>query len=107
MWSHYADKHKGVCLGFDVGEDDNLLEVNYTNKRLEFSLDNLDESHVKTLLRTKYQGWRYEDEVRIFTTLTEKCEQTQNYYMQFGPALQLREVIAGRYVLSRRALSRQ
>src|ERR1700681_4254027 len=21
LWSHYADKHKGVCLGFDVKED--------------------------------------------------------------------------------------
>jgi hypothetical protein len=21
MWSHYADRHKGICLGFDVPEE--------------------------------------------------------------------------------------
>src|SRR6516165_6791682 len=21
MWSHYADKHRGICLGFDVAND--------------------------------------------------------------------------------------
>lgn len=22
MWGHYADRHKGICLGFDVSEAD-------------------------------------------------------------------------------------
>ena len=33
QWAHYADKHKGLCLGFDVAEDV-LTEVNYKDKRL-------------------------------------------------------------------------
>ena len=33
QWAHYADKHKGLCLGFDVA-DDFLAEVTYEDERL-------------------------------------------------------------------------
>ena len=33
LWSHYAEKHKGVCFGFDI-PDDVLLPVRYTGARL-------------------------------------------------------------------------
>ena len=51
LWSHYADSHKGLCLGFDVLDDipgvseKPLLKVKYRNERLssdEF-FANLDE----------------------------------------------------------------
>ena len=33
LWSHYADKHRGICLGFDV--PDSLLQgVTYLKKRV-------------------------------------------------------------------------
>ena len=35
LWSHYADKHKGMCLGFDV-RDDSLNAVKYVSRRLVF-----------------------------------------------------------------------
>ncbi|MFH7489526.1 DUF2971 domain-containing protein, partial [Pseudomonas syringae group genomosp. 7] len=31
-WAHYADKHKGICLGFDFEEAD-LIKVNYSSSR--------------------------------------------------------------------------
>ena len=35
QWTHYTDKHKGLCLGFDVPHPDWLLaEVNYEDERL-------------------------------------------------------------------------
>ena len=37
MWSHYADKHKGICLGFDVRRS-LLQEVKYKDSRLRLAL---------------------------------------------------------------------
>ena len=35
QWSHYADGHKGLCLGFDIPDDPGLLaKVKYAGKRL-------------------------------------------------------------------------
>ena len=40
QWSHYADGHKGLCLGFDIPDDLGLLtKVKYAGKRL--SVDKL------------------------------------------------------------------
>ena len=33
QWAHYADKHKELCLGFDI-PDHSLAKVNYSEKRL-------------------------------------------------------------------------
>src|SRR5712664_3511303 len=32
LWSHYADKHRGMCLGFDI-DDRGLKQVNYVTER--------------------------------------------------------------------------
>src|SRR4051812_14453020 len=34
LWSHYADKHKGMCLGFDV-PDEKIVPVRYTSEKLQ------------------------------------------------------------------------
>ena len=33
QWAHYADKHKGLCLGFDIPSHV-LMKINYSEKRL-------------------------------------------------------------------------
>jgi len=35
LWSHYADKHRGLCLGFDM-PDEYLCQVSYVNSRLQW-----------------------------------------------------------------------
>ena len=74
LWSHYGDKHHGICLGFDIREE--LVEpVRYVGDRIPviFEDDNpengLAKSFVLDLLRTKYEHWIYEEEVRVFVTL--------------------------------------
>jgi DUF2971 family protein len=32
LWSHYGEKHKGICLGFDVS-DEHVMSVNYIQER--------------------------------------------------------------------------
>ena len=34
QWSHYADRHKGICLGFDIEGDKNLsIDMKYFSER--------------------------------------------------------------------------
>lgn len=104
MWAHYADKHKGVCLGIDAGEmnGESLAQpVSYSAARLQFKLDQtkdlmgIDEQYVRALLYTKAQQWSYEREYRVVASLEVQDEKTGYYYADFGAQLQLREVIIG------------
>ena len=99
MWSHYGDRHKGICLGFDV-PDELTREVQYLSD-LEF-VGNLDELSVPDkakvldkLYAGKYEGWRYEQEIRVNGSREEIDEETGQYFVNFGEHLTLREVIAG------------
>ena len=101
LWSHYADKHRGVCIGFDV-QDDQVTRVTYTENRLVISardVDNASEEEGKSLmvrlLSTKYIGWQYEEEVRAYISLEEKNSSTGLYYVDFGEKLKLKEIIVG------------
>ena len=72
MWSHYADKHKGVCLSFDINEDIQLFSshpyaveyppryptINAIRERGLFKLRHF-------AFATKSLEWFYEQEVRI------------------------------------------
>jgi len=104
MWAHYAEKHYGVCLGFDVASDVNdptVRQVEYNPERVTFMLDHekalfgIDQNFVHTLLYTKAQEWAYEREWRVIANLEDKDERTGFYYVDFGPQLMLREVILG------------
>ena len=59
MWSHYADKHKGLCLGFDM-PDYLLKKVNYVQSRFPKEKE-LDEDFMLKLLFTKFIHWGYEE----------------------------------------------
>lgn len=92
MWAHYADSHKGVILGFDVGEagfleeDSNIIpahfgSVIYTRQRVKgvYNSKSLSESVIgetfhfqsenyekgQRLFLMKPLDWAYEEEVRV------------------------------------------
>jgi hypothetical protein len=91
QWSHYADHHRGICLGFDI--PDNLpRQVSYVNSRFNWP-SVIDESFMVQLLFTKFSHWSYEDEYRLYTTL-EDCD-SGLYYYDFGSTLTLKQVIVG------------
>jgi hypothetical protein len=96
MWSHYADRHRGVCLGFDVSAGD-VFEVSYAEKRVPFTEDMLGhhepEKHMHRLLGTKHSLWKYENEVRVFCGLER--EDAGLFFRPFGEGLELREVLLG------------
>jgi Protein of unknown function (DUF2971) len=68
MWSHYADKHKGLCLEFDgsancifFGEAQPVEYTDYTPLPLN---ENPDRQMTRIIL-TKSKHWAYEQEYRI------------------------------------------
>ena len=91
LWSHYADKHRGVCLGFDV-DDGGLKAVNYVAERSSLQMP-LTKETTDELLFTKYRDWHYEEELRHWFDLDER--EDGHYFYPFDGLIQLREVIVG------------
>lgn len=100
LWGHYAEKHTGMALGFDI-PDDFLLCVQYSDERPRVILDpetreiiNKGQA-VDQLIRTKFSDWQYEDEYRMFVDLDPATQEAGNHFVDFSSELVLREVVLG------------
>jgi hypothetical protein len=100
MWSHYASRHQGICLGFDIRRD-HVEKVEYEYDRLK-KIFNDDEDPtaipprlVAQLRRTKSNQWEYEDERRMFVDLKKAQAEHGLYFWPFNPEMCLKEVILG------------
>jgi hypothetical protein len=110
MWSHYADKHRGICLGFDVPTS-HIRQVNYSSSKLAIDLTDTDgktqnfEADItkrygnifRDSLYVKYSEWEYEKEWRLFFGLDEECQLEGGlYFFKFDQVeLELKEVVLG------------
>jgi hypothetical protein len=68
MWSHYADKHKGICLEFDAGENaiGSAFQVVYKDSLPVLGAYSLSDSDaVAQILLNKSSDWAYEHEYRV------------------------------------------
>lgn len=77
MWSHYANNHTGICLGFEIDENEQfniqsgiremLIPIEYSqdNKRPVFTFQPNNPSYMDAVLKKKGKDWEYEDEYRI------------------------------------------
>jgi hypothetical protein len=109
MWSHYGDRHRGICLGFDVN-DEHTREVAYVGDIL--IVGNLNDGPreerrriLDCLYGAKYEGWSYEREVRVHGSRAELDEETRQYFVNFDEHLILKEVVAGaRFSMSKRPI---
>ena len=76
LWSHYADRHQGVALEFRIHDDD-ISDVSYTPDRVPIDVDKallrgtFTEDDLDILMTTKFEHWRYEDEVRVACLLAD------------------------------------
>lgn len=88
LWSHYGDKHNGICLGFDV-PDEYAKEINCETERLIIDIEKdlnagaLGESTMQRILFTKFRDWAYEQEVRIYATLEERDKELGYFFKEF------------------------
>lgn len=76
MFSHYADCHRGLCLQFEIDEDDILSnikpligrEVKYCNTMPHLP-DDPNRAHESYLI--KYVNWDYESEYRVLWAISD------------------------------------
>lgn len=100
MWSHYADRHHGFCLGFDT-QDQFLHNVQYLPRRvvLDWERFELDDKYAQRsmdlFVSTKFSHWRYEKEVRKFVVLNSENFDSPHHFQVFGKDLRLKEIIVG------------
>jgi hypothetical protein len=70
MWSHYANQHQGICIGFDrdyIGFNTgaSLGKVEYVKKHPVFKPTEKDENFYIGQLLAKAKKWSYEKEFRF------------------------------------------
>ncbi|MFJ4256544.1 DUF2971 domain-containing protein [Pseudomonas monteilii] len=99
QWAHYADRHKGICLGFDIPEK-YLAPVKYVSERLDYEIDRpWSESGVdvraEDCFLTKYDHWSYEEEMRMFGALGNPDTRTGLYFQDYDEHMRLAEIIVG------------
>lgn len=99
LWSHYAEGHKGIALGFEISKD-KILKVKYTSKNMRTKFDLTDdpgenEKKFLNLAKIKYQEWGYEKEYRILLKLEDCTLDKGLYFMSFGDRLKIKEIILG------------
>ncbi|MCH9051058.1 MAG: DUF2971 domain-containing protein, partial [Proteobacteria bacterium] len=88
LWSHYGDKHRGICLGFNLMRDC-AQEVQYEDERILANLGEegdpliLNKELQDLLLRTKYRHWQYEKELRVFVPLEGAITEGSMHFCPF------------------------
>lgn len=103
LWSHYAEKHTGICLGLEMPEEC-CAPINYADSRLDVpagfmsSLANGSKyreklAFMKELIYTKFSHWKYEEEYRVW--VTPEGTEDGDFIGFHSAQLTLREVIIG------------
>ncbi|WP_240496033.1 DUF2971 domain-containing protein [Vibrio parahaemolyticus] len=97
MWSHYAQSHTGICIGFKENITHHFKDYDYPiwlydvvyetehpfkkvledfNTKARFNSPNLFANHcslghalLETALTVKHESWRYENEVRVVSEM--------------------------------------
>ena len=67
MWAHYADAHRGICLGFAPGCFEEAKPVQYSDTLPVVPVFSATEEHMHQICMTKSGHWRYEEEWRVVT----------------------------------------
>lgn len=96
MWAHYANKHKGVCIAYDVKEIINDLDIAFkkviynTKITLDedkeignlFNMQNMlknystDSMYPLDLFFTKHELWKYENEYKLIKYVGDNFKKT-------------------------------
>ena len=81
MWSHYANGHKGFCVGYCEKSilklSDKLMEVKYSDEMT--SINDYGEEAIINLLSTKSRDWCYEKEWRLLYRLSKDDVEILNF----------------------------
>jgi hypothetical protein len=99
IWAHYADQHRGLCLGFEV-PDGFCQPITYVDGRKPFPdlmamTDPNKLAAVNAMLFTKFADWGYEDEIRLAVKLDQETKTNGLFFKEFADDLRVAEIIVG------------
>ena len=103
LWSHYADKHRGLALELEV-EDSCISHITYSSARATISPEDMDEfvstpigkSKITDLMTIKADCWSYENEARVLYNLSiMKPDERGLYFSRFNERVALKGVVLG------------
>lgn len=100
VWSHYADSHRGIALGFKYSDQDDIVHVDYQDKRPVLGktvFEGSTESRLsqsERMVSVKANSWIYEQETRRIVNL-ENCEIQKDLYFEKFSSKSLCEVVLG------------
>lgn len=83
MWSHYADKHKGFCLGFKIigNAKEKVRHVDYDGKYIEIRIEDFADKlkeYIEDVIFNKASDWAYEREYRIVKEISDGDDSKRN-----------------------------
>ena len=111
MWAHYANEHKGICLGYKLKKlEDNVffdkvlyepLEVDWNPKRQVILSEKEEELTLYEVFIRKHFAWKYEKEYRLiyldieddYYNSIELCEVYFGYECSNENKLKIRELL--------------
>lgn len=112
MWAHYTILHKGFCVGFDSGDEyfkdyisadrtksKTIKGVVYSKKRVKIPMSVSEKKLEFEPFITKSTDWKYEEEVRVISTLNlsdeKKEKEPYDIHLYNVPHQAIREIILG------------
>ena len=106
MWSHYADSHKGVCLGFEYeGMTEHFKQfdkVEYKEEPFAYDITDCSNSTAKAIL-TKSSHWNYEEEIRFIMERSKSKDFNMNSLKEvtFGAKTTARHMLNIHYIIQK------
>lgn len=101
LWSHYANRHKGVALEFEI-RDNIAHPIKYRKERYVLNSGKsytvqkkFDRKDIEGVWLTKYSQWNYEKEIRVIVEKSECVKNDGKYFFNLNPEVQLRGLILG------------
>lgn len=89
LWAHYANSHRGFCVGYEekniANISDELVDITYSENMC--SVNELDEFTLIDLLKMKSIKWQYENEKRALYILKDEDVNHQNAEMYYDNKL--------------------
>lgn len=101
LWSHYANRHKGVALKFEL-RNDIALPVKYRKSRFKIDFikkirlkENITREETEGIWLTKFDSWRYEEELRVICSKEDCIKKSDLLFHPLNDEISLKGIVLG------------
>jgi hypothetical protein len=101
LWSHYANRHKGAAIEFEI-KDEIAHPIKYRKNRYrlksnmsEIQNRGFEKKDIEGIWLTKYQDWAYEEEVRVILEKKECIKENGFLFKNLDSEIELKGLILG------------